>query len=222
MAGTVSLGRPLDRSIYSIFLLSVESNALELHKLLRCNNLPNDIWKLKFNREKCKVLQIESKNITIELKLSNKEIKKGNKYCYLRVGFDDTFKTDNHIFSTESRENRMTHWMVRSFISEKANVVLKYIKPCDTMWSFVVLGVCVYAGQRISLSDSAQKPHKGLRTKSPARPEMEEGRKVPEKTESQLTMVSRRDQSAWDSSLGEGWSTEGDSDRRQSKMCKHS
>ena len=31
---------------------------------------------------------------------------------------------------------------------------------CDTMWPFVVLGVCVCAGQIISLSTLARNPHK--------------------------------------------------------------
>ena len=40
---------------------------------------------------------------------------------------------------------------------------------------------------------------KVLRTRSPPRPEVQEGRQVREKTESQLTTECRRDQSAWDS-----------------------
>ena len=51
------------------------------------------------------------------------------------------------------------------------------------MWPFLVLGVWVRAGQRISLSASARNPHQGLRTRFAARPEVEEGRKVPGKTE---------------------------------------
>ena len=37
-----------------------------------------DIWKLEFDIEKCKVLYIGFKNIQFEYKLSNKEIKKLN------------------------------------------------------------------------------------------------------------------------------------------------
>ena len=48
-------------------------------------------------------------------------------------------------------------------------------------WPFV--SVCVGATQTISLSVLARNPHKGLRTRSPARPEVEEGGKVPAKTE---------------------------------------
>ena len=53
-----------------------------------------DIYKLKFNIERNKVLHIESKNIKVEYKLSNREMKKMNEERDLRVGFDDTFKTD--------------------------------------------------------------------------------------------------------------------------------
>ena len=65
---------------------------------------------------------------------------------------------------------------------------------------------------------------KVLSSRSPTRPEIEEERKVPEKTESQLTKKdeerqstteSRRDQSVWDSSSGEGRSAEGGSKGRQ-------
>ena len=55
--------------------------------------------KLKFNIGKCNILQIASKNIKMEYKLSNKEIKKINEESDLRVGFDDAFKTDNNILS---------------------------------------------------------------------------------------------------------------------------
>ena len=47
-------------------------------------------------------------------------------------------------------------------------------------WPFLWL-VCVWAGQRISLSVLAQKPT--LRARSSARPEVDEGKKVPEKIE---------------------------------------
>ena len=62
------------------------------------------------------------------------------------------------------------------------------------MWPFIVTlcghslcWVCVCAGQRISLSALARNLHKGLRARSTARPEVNEERKVSEKTESQLT-----------------------------------
>ena len=56
------------------------------------------------------------------------------------------------------------------------------------MWHYVaiVLGVCVCAGQTISLFVLARNP-KGLSSRSPAIPEVDEERKVREKTEGQLT-----------------------------------
>ena len=66
---------------------------------------------------------------------------------------------------------------------------------CDTMAAFV--SVCVGAGLRISLF--WHETHtKGLKTRSPVRPEVEEGMKVSEK---ELTKEGRREQSAWDSCL---------------------
>ena len=90
-----------------------------------------DIWKLKFSKEKCKVLYTGSKNIEVEYKYisSNKEIKKVNENCDLVVGFDDTFKVDDHILLLHRGEKEMTDGMVRNFISREANFVLKYIKP---------------------------------------------------------------------------------------------
>ena len=42
-----------------------------------------------------------------------------------------------------------------------------------------------------ALSALARSPHKGLRTRSPARPDVEEERKVPEKTVGELTKEPR-------------------------------
>ena len=53
---------------------------------------------MKFNIDKYKVLHIGSKNIQVEYKSINKEIKKVNEEYNLGVGFDETFKIDNHIF----------------------------------------------------------------------------------------------------------------------------
>ena len=60
-----------------------------------------EIGKLKFNIEKCKVLLIGFQNIKVEYEL-NKEIKKVNEEYDLGFGFDDAFKADNHIFDTGS------------------------------------------------------------------------------------------------------------------------
>ena len=98
------------------------------------------------------------------------------------------------------------------------------------MWPFIVLGVCVPV--RESLCLLWHKTHTlGLMARPPARLEVDKERKVPEKIEGQLTkedgerqstMVGRRDQSARDSSPGEGLSAEGGSEGRQSKMSWHS
>ena len=66
-----------------------------------------DIRKLRFNSEKCQVLLIGSKNIEVECKLSIKEIQTVNEECDLRVGFDDIFKTEDHILSILSRSKGM-------------------------------------------------------------------------------------------------------------------
>ena len=58
-----------------------------------------DIWKLRFYIEKCQVLYIRSKKVKVEYELANKEIKKVNEKCDLRVGFDQTIKVENHILS---------------------------------------------------------------------------------------------------------------------------
>ena len=81
-----------------------------------------DIWKLRFNMEKYKVLHIGSKNIEIGYKL-NRKTQKVNEKCNLGVGFDDTFKADNYIFSNGLRANGRIDWMVRILISWEANVL---------------------------------------------------------------------------------------------------
>ena len=86
------------------------------------------IWKLRLDIEKWKSIRIRSKNIQVEYKLSNREIKKVNTKCDQGVGFDDTFKADNYIFSLVSRANRMIGWMIWNFISREANVISKIYK----------------------------------------------------------------------------------------------
>ena len=81
--------------------------------------------KIKIYIEKGRVLHIEFKNIEVEYKLSNREIKKKtNEEC----DFDDAFKADNHILSIVLRANERIGWMVRNFISSEVNIVLKIYK----------------------------------------------------------------------------------------------
>ena len=77
-----------------VWPLSKETQ-MDLNKLSYWDNF----WKLRFNVEKCEVLHIVFKSITVEYKLNNREIKKVNEECNLRVGFDDKFKANNHILS---------------------------------------------------------------------------------------------------------------------------
>ena len=73
-----------------------------------------DGWKLKFDIEKCKVQYNGSNNIKDEYKLSKKDIKKVIDESDLGVGFDVTFKSDNHILFIVSRANGIIGWMVRN------------------------------------------------------------------------------------------------------------
>ena len=59
--------------------------------------------------------------------------------------------------------------------------------------------VGVYMHRSENLFDLARNPLKGLSTRSPTRLKVDEGRKVGEKTECQLTKEGRRERSAWDS-----------------------
>ena len=61
---------------------------------------------------------------------------------------------------------------------------------------------------------------KGLRARSPARPEVEEGRKVPEKTARKFRWLRKAEKNSWLEIAVQGRtrSAEGDSKRRQSKM----
>ena len=109
-----------------------------------------DIWKLKFNNKKCKILQIGAQNIEDEYKLNNKEINKVNKECNLGVAFVDTFKADNHILSIVLRVNGMIGWIVRNFILREANVVLKiyetlirsHTEYCTEAWAPAFIWFC--------------------------------------------------------------------------------
>ena len=48
--------------------------------------------------------------------MSNRKIKKVNEDYHLVVGFDDGFKSDNHILFTVSRTNGMIDWMDGNFV----------------------------------------------------------------------------------------------------------
>ena len=72
-----------------------------------------------------------------------KIMKKLNEECNLQIGFDDTFKADNHILAIVSRANRKIGWMVRNLISREANGVFKihitlirpHIEYCTQVWA---------------------------------------------------------------------------------------
>ena len=65
---------------------------LLIRPILKETNWFKDIWKLRFNMEKYKVLYIASQNSKDEL--SNREIKKVNDKFNHGIGFDDRFKAD--------------------------------------------------------------------------------------------------------------------------------
>ena len=58
----------------------------------------------------------------------NREIKRVTQGCEPGIGFDDTFKADNHILCIVSRANGMISRMVRNPISREANIILKIYK----------------------------------------------------------------------------------------------
>ena len=74
------------------------------------------------------------------------------------------------------------------------------------------VSVCVGSTQPISFSVLVLNPRKRLRTISPARPEVEEGRKVPEKTE----------RASWQSRAEETSSSPGKDDRRKEAVREDS
>ena len=114
-------------------------------------------------------------------------------------------------FSDEVRHLHKTK-LIRYSINKQTESMLNIrVKPnisiplcssyCDTVLAFRCVGVCTPVREFLCLL--LRETHtKGLRARSPARPEVEEGKNVPEKTESQLTKGGWREQSAWDSSPG--------------------
>ena len=91
-----------------------------------------NIRKLKFDIEKCIVLHSGFKNIKVEYRLRNKEVKKVNAECDLGVGF----KADNNIMSLLLRSKGMICRMVKNFISEETSVVLKIYKTSLRVFYF--------------------------------------------------------------------------------------
>ena len=58
--------------------------------------------------------------------MTNKETKKVNEECDLGVGFDNTFKADNHILFIVLGANGMIGWIVWNIILREANVLKIY------------------------------------------------------------------------------------------------
>ena len=87
-----------------------------------------DIWKLKFDIEKCNLLNIGSQNVKFDYQINNKDIKRVNEECDLGVDFDDNFKTNNHILSIVLKAKEMISWVIKNFISREENVVLRIYK----------------------------------------------------------------------------------------------
>ena len=81
-------------------LSSKETAQMDMNKLSYWENM----WKLKFKIEKCKVLYIGSKYFKVECQLNNRNQKVDEKYD-LGVCFNDTFKADKHILSIVLRAN---------------------------------------------------------------------------------------------------------------------
>ena len=65
-------------------------------------------------------------------------IKKLNKECDQQIGFYDTFKTENHILSMESRANGMISWIVKNLMSKGAKTRIRpHVDYCTQACAFV-------------------------------------------------------------------------------------
>ena len=80
--------------------------------------------------------------------------------------------------------------------------IYMYIYIYNTMWPFVVLGMCVRAGQRIFLSALVWNPHEGPNGETSRNTGSGLESKFPEKTESLLTKENRESQSTIGSRRG--------------------
>ena len=114
-----------------------------------------------------------------------------NNYFFLHIY---GFKCDIYVFIIFKQNFLTCTWI--TFIGK---LMLKFdsfliVSLCDTLWSFVVLGMCVHAPVREYLSLLWHETHtKNLTARSPARPDVDEGREVPDKKEGQLTKGGRRE-----------------------------
>ena len=102
-----------------------------------------EIWKLKFNIDKCKVLHIGVSNTKYNYKLNNKELDKITEERDLGVIFDDSFKFNCHILSIVSKANQKIGWVMRNILSRSAYVITRvyktlirpHIEYCTQAWA---------------------------------------------------------------------------------------
>ena len=87
-----------------------------------------NIWKLKFNLEKCKVLHIGCNNTKYDYKLNSQGLKKITEKCDLRVVFNDSFNFTNQILSAVSKANQKIGWTMRNILSRSGYVITRVYK----------------------------------------------------------------------------------------------
>ena len=109
------------------------------------NNLTEweEIWKLRFNVDKCKVLHVGSRNTSFDYKLNNETLVKITEERDLGVVFNNSFGFSNHISEIVSKANQKIGWTMRNIISREAYVITRvyktlirpHVEYCTQAWA---------------------------------------------------------------------------------------
>lgn len=87
-----------------------------------------EIWKLKFNVDKCKVLHIGTNDTKYNYKLNNKGLDEIVEERDLGVVFNNFFNFSNHVLSIVSKANQKIGWTMRNILSRSAYVIMRVYK----------------------------------------------------------------------------------------------
>ena len=102
-----------------------------------------NIWKLKFNVDKCKVLHCGRSNVKYKYKLNSGDLEVITEERDLGVIFNESFNFNNFILAMISKANQKTGWVLRNILSRHAYVIINvyktlirpHIEYCTQAWA---------------------------------------------------------------------------------------
>ena len=110
---------------------------------LECLNYWEELWGMKFNVDKCKVMHVGTLNPHNEYIFGGNKLQVVEKETDLGVGFSNSFNFEDHIATAIAKANRITGWLSHTIISREPDVMLKlytslvrpHLEYCTQVWA---------------------------------------------------------------------------------------